>query len=456
MKTTLYTFGVYVCSFVAICALNAGCSPSEINSSEYVVKLDEEIPAILDGGIDVPPSVRENLGINFVSVERRTLASTRRIPGIFELRSDARREYRALLSGRVTIFVTLFQKVEEGDLLLSVNSPRWRQIQHDAVEAEGEITMAEATRDVLRARQDEVNALLAKTTERMDSLKALGTRNAALETTATTLRSSIPRIAAELAAQDAAVSEAHGHYQSRLRILSSVTGLSLQDLLLEVNGEPAWQQITELEIRASGTGTVESLKINDGGWLNEGELVMTTVNPTAIRFHAEAPQSDIALYADGQKALIVPSRGSSVDLQKASAGVLTLGLTAHATERTISLFVSPEGESPDWARAGVSAFLEVQITEGEGEQWAIPLSAVIQDGLEQIFYRRDPENPNKVLRVLADLGENDGRWVAVRSRVKEGDQVVLDGAYALSLSGSAQQAPEGYHYHADGSLHKNH
>jgi hypothetical protein len=44
----------------------------------------------------------------------------------------------------------------------------------------------------------------------------------------------------------------------------------------------------------------------------------------------------------------------------------------------------------------------------------------------------------------------------VRSGVKEGDEVVLDGAYALKLAGGANKAPEGYHYHADGQLHKNH
>jgi hypothetical protein len=44
----------------------------------------------------------------------------------------------------------------------------------------------------------------------------------------------------------------------------------------------------------------------------------------------------------------------------------------------------------------------------------------------------------------------------VRSGVKEGDEVVLDGAYALKLAGGANKPPAGYHYHADGQLHKNH
>ena len=49
--------------------------------------------------IDVPASVRQNLGITFAKVERRRVASTIRVPGRFELLPSARREYRATLPG---------------------------------------------------------------------------------------------------------------------------------------------------------------------------------------------------------------------------------------------------------------------------------------------------------------------------------------------------------------------
>lgn len=434
-----------------------GCSASNPGTGEtdpHDHDEHDEQQSEHEGGIAVPPNVRDNLGITFVKVERRTITSTRRVPGMFELRPAATHEYRALLSGRISLHVAQFETVETGDLLLTINSPKWREIQHAAVEAEGEITMAEANRDVVRARHAEAKALLEKAEERTRNLESAGARNAELETEATALRNSLPRIEAELAASEAAVREAHEHYESRLRALSSVTGIPIESLLHDEDGEAAWRAITELEVRAEGSGVVQTLEVNKGGWLEEGELALTTVDPTAIRFHAEAPQSDIGMYRDGQRARIVPAQGGSVDLQSGMDGVIRLGLTAHPTERTLSLFVEPSGEPPAWARAGVSAFLEVTLTENAQEHWAIPKSAVVQDGLEHIFYRRDPDNPDRVLRVVADLGESDGRWVAVKSRVMKGDEVVLDGAYALTLSNSGQQAPEGYHYHADGTLHK--
>jgi len=436
--------------------LFAGCSGAEGTvPTPNVPSPDTATTPPPKSGIAVPPAVRENLGIRFVEVETRAIANTRRTPGVFELLPNARHEYRAPVRGRVFPKVDLFQQVEAGELLFTINSPQWRQVQHEAVEAEGEITMAEAQRDVVRARLAEARAVLAKVEERLKNLTAAGTRNAELEAEATSLRGSLPRLQAESRAQDAAVEEAHEHYASRLRTLASVTGRSEEELTRESNGSPAWRKITELEVRAEAAGSVQALDASQGSWLEEGELALTTIAPEQIQFHAEAPQSDIAIYENGQPARIVPPQGSSLDVQNAGRGSLQLGLVAKEDEGTISVFVRPQTVS-SWTRAGVSAFLEVNTSGDAREYWAVPRSAVIQDGLEHVYYRRDPDDPDRVLRVLADLGESDGRWVALRSGVKAGDEVVLDGAYALKLTDAGQQAPEGYHYHADGSLHTNH
>src|SRR5688572_7631427 len=55
--------------------------------------------------VDVPSSVRQNLGITFAKVERRPVGRTLRVPGRFELAPTARREYRAAAPGRVELLV---------------------------------------------------------------------------------------------------------------------------------------------------------------------------------------------------------------------------------------------------------------------------------------------------------------------------------------------------------------
>ena len=105
-----------------------------------------------------------------------------------------------------------------------------------------------------------------------------------------------------------------------------------------------------------------------------------------------------------------------------------------------------------WARAGVSGYLEITLAGGKNEL-AIPLAAVIRDGLTPIIFRRDPNDPNKVIRMEADLGVTDGRFVVLASGVKAGDEIVVDGNYQLMLATSGSTA-KGGHFHSDGTFHE--
>ena len=103
-------------------------------------------------------------------------------------------------------------------------------------------------------------------------------------------------------------------------------------------------------------------------------------------------------------------------------------------------------------KAGLAGFVAIETDAGARPELAIPRQAVLPDGLARVFFRRDPKDPDKVIRVDADLGLDDGRWVEVKSGLVDGDEVVVDGAYELVLasSGSAQK---GGHFHADGTWH---
>jgi hypothetical protein len=133
------------------------------------------------------------------------------------------------------------------------------------------------------------------------------------------------------------------------------------------------------------------------------------------------------------------------------AGTLQIGLSADADERTVDLIVTP-AKLATWARAGVSAHLEITLAGG-GEELAIPLSTVVSDGAVPIIFRRDPANPDKVIRTEADIGITDGRWIVIKSGVKAGDEIVLGGSYQLMLATSGN-ASKGGHFHPDGTFHE--
>jgi len=221
----------------------------------------------------------------------------------------------------------------------------------------------------------------------------------------------------------------------------------------EASGDPhqLWRNVAKVEVRAAAPGIVESMALTNGSWASETSMVLTTVQPELIRFRAQGLQSDMGRLRDGLPALIVPPKGGTIGVQDTMSGTLSLGILANPDERTIEVFVLPERLS-GWARPGVAAHLEI-VTEGSGsEELAIPLSATIRDGLTTVFFRRNPKNPNEVIRVEGDLGINDGRWVVVKSGVRERDEVVLDGVYQLMLASSAG-AQQGGHYDSDGTFH---
>jgi multidrug efflux pump subunit AcrA (membrane-fusion protein) len=132
------------------------------------------------------------------------------------------------------------------------------------------------------------------------------------------------------------------------------------------------------------------------------------------------------------------------------SGPLAIGLEADPTGRTVDLLVSPAALAP-WARAGVAGSLEITL-EGGSDELAVPVGCVVRDGTQAIVFRRDPKNPDKAIRLEADLGVNDGRWVVVQSGVREGDEIVLSGNYQLMLATSGS-APKGGHFHSDGTFH---
>jgi hypothetical protein len=230
----------------------------------------------------------------------------------------------------------------------------------------------------------------------------------------------------------------------------------VESVQLNQGDESRWRTIGTIDVRAAQPGVIESLGLTNGAWADREATVLTVVRPDDLRFHGSGLQSDLGVLRDGLEARIVPpsptTSGRAVHLQDAMSGTLSLGLAGDPNDRTIDLYVIPESLS-SWARPGVSAQLEIITDATAAAELAIPMAAVQQDGLTPVIFRRDPDDLNQVIRLEADLGLNDGRWIAVLSGVRDGDEIVLDGSFQLMLatSGSIQQ---GGHFHTDGTFHE--
>ena len=425
---------------LGIFALLCGCQPTGSENHADDVQSDEsEVPT---NRVEIGPTVRSNLGITFAKVERRSLSTSTRVPGAFELEPLATQEYRLMLPGRVEFAVDHLDEVQPGAVLYRLSSPEWLELQ-------GRI-------DLARASVAQAEAKHSASETRLRALREAEFAPADLVAQEAELRSDLDRQRAEL---DAALQTA----ARLLDLLGAGEGgkVTPQTLLAPVDqagggSVPAYQAIQSVEVCATKSGFVDSLAVTDGAFVGESELVLTTIDLARVRFRAQALQGDLAKFAGGAEARISPPQAGGADINDSVPAKLTVGLAADPRRRTIALFAVPE-EQREWIRPGVTAFLEVTSESTGGVVLAIPRSAVVQDGIVHVFFKRDPLDPNRATRVEADLGIDDGRWVEVRSELGPNDEVVLDGVYELKLataqSGTAQK---GGHFHADGTFHEDH
>lgn len=424
--------------------------------------------------IATPAAVRQNLGITFARVERRAVERTTRAPGRFELLPGARREYHAPLGGRVEVLVEQFQHVEAGTPLYRLDSPDWRSLQREIAAAEGDVLRAEAERASVgplleahaqhRKSLETSVALWASRVEQLERIREAGggkasdwaQAQASLAEARAELADVLERSAELEARRTQAGAELHAA-RARMDLLlasaATLLGVPVERLHEQGKGDvPLWRAVDAVEVRAAGPGVVEAMPATSGAWVEDRGLVVSTVQPSMLRFRAKGLQSDLPALRDGLRARVVPPGGGVLGDGEAMEGTLTVGLSAGGEDRTVDLLVTP-ARVAGWARAGVSGFLEVE-TEGKGgEELAIPLAAVISDGLMPVIFRRDPKDPDAVIRLEADLGTDDGRWVVVKSGVREGDEVVLEGVYQLMLA-TSESARKGGHFHADGTFHE--
>lgn len=406
--------------------------------------------------VDIPAAVRQNLGITFAKVEYRSVAQTLRVPGRFELLPTARREYRTPLAGRVEVLVAQYQRVEPGTPLYRVDAAAWRDLHEQIAAVQARVDSMGPLREAHRKHEQSLADKVALWQERLKQLDELRGAGGGSASQFTEARATLNATEAELAdvmEKDAELQAQQKQAEAELRSLKS-----RHDLLVKGSHCPDSHDGIEpgsgFTVCAVAPGVVETIGVTPGGLAEENGHIVTLVQPEQIRFRARGLQSDLGRLRDGLAAVIAPPQGGSLPLQEVMKGTLQIGLSADADERTVDLLLVPDSLAP-WARSGVSAHLEVTLAGASptDQELAIPLSSVVRDGAKPIIFRRDPANAEKVVRMEADLGINDGRWVVIKSGVKEGDEIVLGGNYQLMLATSGNVS-KGGHFHPDGTFHE--
>lgn len=399
--------------------------------------------------IDIPDTVRRNLGIEFAKVEPRQVERTLRLPGRFELLPTARRELRAPTDGRVELLVDQYDVVEPGTPLARIAGSAWRELEEEILATRARLESMGPVREAHRVHEASLADKVALWKDRLAQLERLREAGGGGAAQWTEAQATLNATQAELAE----VMEKDAELQATQRVLEAElrARVSRRELLLAQAGCGAEEASDGgLLICAADRGVVEMLAVAPGGHVEEGELVLSIVQPERLRFRARALQGDLDRLRDGLQARIVAANAADAERLEPMRAVVSIGLAGDPDGRTIDVLAATESLAP-WARSGIAASLEV-VLEGGRTELAIPQRAVLRDGIVAVVFRRDPKDPNKAIRLEADLGTSDGRFVEILSGVKEGDEIVVAGNYPLMLAMSGT-ATKGGHFHADGTFH---
>lgn len=382
--------------------------------------------------VPIPDSVKINLGLVFAKAKYRAIASTIPLSGHFELTPSAQHHYSVPLTGRMNILIQPLQEIKQGQLIAEIDSPKWRELQQKLIEANSSLTSAKA--ELLRAEAAERAAGKIQGIED-DSNVYKADRNVAISN----------------------VNAAKANLNQLTLQASTYTGMTVEKLNKISNKKPYWADLHKVPIFAISEGIAQEIKTSSGTWVEEGSEIIHIVNPKHLRFKAIALQSDVYdNLRNGQSAVISPPTGpGEIRTNQAIKGIIRLGMTGNPEIRTIDVFIDLINKQlPLWVKPEMSAVARVTTSGSlDDEELSIPSRAIIQDGLDIVYFRVDYKNKNSVIRTIADSGPSDGKWTTIYSGLAEDDQVVVDGVYQLKLATSAQ-ATKGGHFEADGTWHE--
>jgi len=434
---------------LALCTSLPGCSDSSDTTSDPADDTQDNGALPASGNrMTVPKSVRENLGITFAKVESRVVAKTLRVPGQFELLPTASRDYHSPVTGRISLAVAQFDLVQRGEVIATIDSPDWRDLQAELIGAQAAVRSAQSQVAVSEATMAEQVQRIELLSQRIDRLSQAQVRRVELEYELAQAHLVLPRLEAEHEARRTEYQNTQAQVGALILKASVMTGMSSQSLTRPENG----QTLEAVPVVAQSDGLINEIEITPGQWVEQGMHLLAAINPAQIRFRAEVLLADLYLLESGMPTVIAPPGGAGINLNDAADAALHIGPTAHAEDRAVVLYATPE-QPPTWARPGMAGYMEINLDPEASAELAIPRSAIVQDGLELVFFRRDPADPNQVIRMIADTGRNDGRWIEILSGVRQGDEVVIDGVYQL-LSASGSSIQKGGHFHADGTFHE--
>jgi cobalt-zinc-cadmium efflux system membrane fusion protein len=177
-------------------------------------------------------------------------------------------------------------------------------------------------------------------------------------------------------------------------------------------------------VNATLSGTVIERKINQGQVVQPADAVYTVADLAHVWIEGEVPEQQAHLVEMGEEVRIelpaLPGR-------EITGKIIFISSTVNPETRTVQ--VRTDVLNPD--RAIKPDMLANLVIRGVPQKMlVVPITAVVREANKDYVFARIGENQFKLVPV--SLGQESGKVVIVKDGLKEGDSIVIDGAFHLN------------------------
>lgn len=189
-------------------------------------------------------------------------------------------------------------------------------------------------------------------------------------------------------------------------------------------------------------GTLLSLAVPSGSYVNAGEVIATVGSATSLRLKAELPVSDAGMLSSINDARFrLP--GSNISKTVSSLGGRREGASTRTTSPGyIPVYFSLSNDGSLVAGTPVTVWL---LADEKPDVLSVPVSALSeQQGMFYVYIKLDEDCYR---RIPVTLGENDGDRVEILSGLTPGLDVVVNGAVTVKNASNTSAIPAHSHSH---------
>jgi len=380
---------LFFAMIAALCL--AGCGRNQ-GHAEAEAKAPESAPAGPPGTVVIPADSPQIRQLRIEPVRTAEIPTDEVVcPGKIDVNPNRVSRIVLPVAGKVTsVLVKLGDSVQEGQSLLTIDSPDGDAAESTYLQAQASVTQAQAALVKAQADYDRASDLFAHNA--IAQKEVLNAQNA-------------------LAQAKAAVDQARATEQQALRRLG-ILGLK--------PGEFGQKVV----VKSPLSGKVLEMGVTAGEYRNDtNAAVMTIADLSTVWVSSDVPESSIRLIQIGER---IDVTLSAYPGEVFRARVTRIADTVDPQSRTIK--VRAELQNPQ-ERFRPEMFGTIRHREGSRIAPVLPVGAVIQgDGRSAVFVE---QSPGRFVQTEVVVGNRSGDLLPVIRGVKVGDRVVVDGAMLL-------------------------